>query len=656
MTRLFSSLLIANRGEIAIRIMRTAKRLGIHTIAVYSDADAHAAHVAEAHEAVRVGPAPARESYLNIDSIIAAAKATRAEAIHPGYGFLSENAEFAEACGAAGIVFVGPPPSAIRAMGLKDRAKALMDKAGIAVVPGYLGDDQSTERLLREAERVGFPVLIKAVAGGGGKGMRLVARSQEFPVALESARREAKSAFGDDRVLIEKYVSRPRHIEMQIFCDCHGNAVHLFERDCSLQRRHQKVIEEAPAPGMSQEMRASMGEAAVKAARAVNYVGAGTVEFIADASQGLRADHFWFMEMNTRLQVEHPVTEAITGIDLVEWQLRVAAGEPLPKRQDDIRVNGHAIEARLYAEDPAKEFLPSTGRIERLRLPRAREGIRVDAGICEGESVTMFYDPMIAKVIGWGRTREEAAAILAGALAETEVAGVRTNAAFLIRALVEPDFVAGDIDTDFIGHHRASLLPEREGIPPGILARAASFLIKERAKAHRSRDPWDAQDGFRLSGEARETFEFAAGGERTAVEIVHHRGGATSMSVAGKKIEPSLHAAAMRLSSGDIAVMEGGETFVLPLHDPFATAEAAGGETGFLAAPMPGKIVQVFVKPGERVTRGTPLVVLEAMKMEHTLCAPGDTRVESIDVAQGDQVSEGAVVLRFAKSQGNKAA
>ncbi len=656
MTRPFSSLLVANRGEIAIRVMRTAKRLGIHTIAVYSDADAHAAHVAEAHEAIRIGPAPARESYLNIDSIIAAAKATRAEAVHPGYGFLSENAEFAEACIAAGIVFVGPPPSAIRAMGLKDRAKALMDKAGVAVVPGYLGDDQSTERLLREAERMSFPLLIKAVAGGGGKGMRLAARKEEFLAALESARREAKSAFGDDRVLIEKYISRPRHIEIQVFCDCHGNAVHLFERDCSLQRRHQKVIEEAPAPSMSQEMRVSMGEAAVKAARAVNYVGAGTVEFIADTSRGLQMDRFWFMEMNTRLQVEHPVTEAITGLDLVEWQLRVAAGEPLPKRQNDIAINGHAIEARLYAEDPYKEFLPSIGRLERLRLPQAGVGIRVDAGVREGDSVTMFYDPMIAKVIGWGRTREEAAAILGGVLAETQVAGVRTNTAFLVRVLAEPGFIAGDIDTNFIDRHRASLLPERKGIPPSILARAAVFLVNERAKAHPSRDPWDTQDGFRLSGEARETIEFVSDGKRTAVEIVHHRDGAMSVAVAGARTEPSPHAAAIRLSSGDIAVMEKGENFVLSLHDPFAAAEAAGSTADFLTAPMPGKIVQVLVKPGERVTRGMPLAVMEAMKMEHTLSAPGDARVESIDVAQGDQISEGAVVVRFTKRRDGRAA
>src|SRR5271154_713538 len=547
MMRPFSSLLIANRGEIAVRIMRTAKRLGIRTIAVYSDADAQAAHVAEAREAVRIGPAPPRESYLRIDAIIAAAKATRAKAIHPGYGFLSENAEFAEACAAAGIVFVGPPPAAIRAMGLKDRAKEIMAKAGVAVVPGYQGDDQSEKRLAAESARIGFPVLIKAVAGGGGKGMRRVEMAAEFASALEGAKREAQSAFGDARVLVEKYVTRPRHIEMQVFADKHGNCVHLFERDCSLQRRHQKVIEEAPAPGMRAEMRAAMGEAAVKAAKAVGYVGAGTVEFIADASEGLKSDRFWFMEMNTRLQVEHPVTEAITGLDLVEWQLRVAAGEALPESQDALRINGHAIEARVYAENPEKNFLPSVGRLERLRLPTSVDDIRVDAGVREGDTVTPFYDPMIAKVIGWSETREGAAAALAEALAQTEIAGVRTNTGFLVRALRERDFLSGDIDTGFIDRHRATLIEERTHIPPAILARAGCFLVEERSKARTNYDPWGAQDGFRLSGEARESLVFAPSDAREKVEIVHHRSGGLSVYVAGKKTEPSARATAMRL-------------------------------------------------------------------------------------------------------------
>jgi len=645
---MFRSLLIANRGEIAIRVMRTAKRMGLRTIAVYSDADATAAHVAAADEAYRIGPAAPRESYLNVDAILAAAKESGAEAIHPGYGFLSENAALAEACAAAKIVFVGPPPKAIRAMGLKDRAKALMAKAGVPVVPGYLGEDQSPALLAAEAAKIGFPVLIKAVAGGGGKGMRKVDAAGEFAAALDGAMREAKSAFGDDRVLIEKYVSRPRHIEMQVFGDTKGNAVHLFERDCSLQRRHQKVIEEAPAPEMTAAMRAKMGEAAVKAAKAVDYVGAGTVEFIADASDGLRDDRFWFMEMNTRLQVEHPVTEAITGLDLVEWQLRVAAGEPLPKRQEDIHAHGHAIEARLYAEDPDKGFLPSVGKLEILRLPEEGNGIRVDAGVRQGDEVTIFYDPMIAKVIAWDETREGAAAKLADVLASTEVAGVRTNAGFLARALREPDFVAGEIDTGFIERHSAQLMPIRTGPPPHILARAASFIVKERAALHRGGDPWDAQDGFRLAGDSTETIEFLMGEKKVAAKIAHRRGGGVSVSIDGREFDMRAHAAsAARLSSGAIAVMEAGETWMLSLYDPFAAADAVGAATDRVSTPMPGKIVQVLVKPGDAVKQGQPLAVLEAMKMEHTLFAPSDAKVASVDVAPGDQVTDGATVVRF---------
>jgi 3-methylcrotonyl-CoA carboxylase alpha subunit len=644
---MFSTLLIANRGEIACRIMRTAQRMGLRTIAVYSDADASATHVAMADEAIRIGPAAPRESYLNIEAILAAAKASGAQAIHPGYGFLSENAEFAEACAAAGVIFVGPPPSAIRAMGLKDRAKSLMAKAGVAVVPGYLGDEQSPKHLAAEADKIGYPVLIKAVAGGGGKGMRRVDAAADFAAALEGAKREAKSAFGDERVLIEKYVSRPRHIEMQVFADSHGNAVHLFERDCSLQRRHQKVIEEAPAPGMPAAMRAAMGEAAVKAAKAVGYVGAGTIEFIADASEGLKADRFWFMEMNTRLQVEHPVTEAITGTDLVEWQLRVAAGEKLPKTQAELKINGHAMEARLYAEDPQKGFLPSIGRLERLHLP---DDVRVDSGVREGDEVTPHYDPMIAKMIAWDETREGAAAKLAQALAHSEIAGVRTNAAFLVRCLRHPDFLAGEIDTGFIERHRAALIPEPTAPEPRILARAAQFLIEDRARAA-SRDPWNAQDGFRLSGEAKETIEFLIGDKRVIVEIVHHRGGTVSMFAGGKKIAADIHAHAMRMLSGEIAVMEGGETWQLSLYDPFAAAEAAGAATDRIKSPMSGKIAQLFVHAGETVKRGQPLAILEAMKMEHTLSAPADALIAAVEVAQGDQVSEGAIIVRFASEK-----
>ncbi|HSZ12256.1 MAG TPA: biotin carboxylase N-terminal domain-containing protein, partial [Rhizomicrobium sp.] len=586
--------------------------------------------------------APARESYLNIEAVIAAATQTGAEALHPGYGFLSENAEFAEACSAANIVFVGPPPSAIRAMGLKDRAKALMAKAGVPVVPGYLGDDQSTEHLAREAAKIGYPVLIKAVAGGGGKGMRRVDAADDFASALASAQREAKSAFGDDRVLIEKYVTRPRHIEVQVFADGHGNTVHLFERDCSLQRRHQKVIEEAPAPGMSAQMRASLGAAAVKAAQAVTYVGAGTVEFIADASEGLRADRIWFMEMNTRLQVEHPVTEAITGLDLVEWQLRVAAGEKLPRRQDELHINGHAVEARLYAEDPRKGFLPSTGKLERLRFG---ESVRVDTGVREGDSVTPFYDPMIAKVIAWDNTREGAAAKLANALSHTQVAGVHTNAAFLVRALSNPAFVAGDIDTGFIEKHSAELLPQ-ENVPPYAIAEAVHFILAERKQAHNHDDPWGAQDGFRLVGEARERIELLSNDARYAAAVVHHRNGSASISVAGDN-----HSArglnTTRLSSGEIAVIDRGETYLFSLYDPFENADSAGTATDRVVSPMPGKLIQLFVSPGERVKRGQPLAVLEAMKMEHTLSAQADAVIAETPVALGEQVGEGAIILRF---------
>src|ERR1700743_1524254 len=473
-TAMFKSLLIANRGEIAVRVIRTARRMALLPIAVYSDADAAALHVQTADEAVRIGPAPVSESYLKADVILAAAKQTGAGAVHPGYGFLSENAEFAEACAAAGIVFVGPPASAIRAMGLKDRAKALMSKAGVAVVPGYLGDDQSSDHLAKEAGKIGYPVLIKAVAGGGGKGMRKVDDAQGFAAALEGGQRESQSSFGDDRVLIEKYVTRPRHIEMQVFADSHGNAVHLFERDGSLQRRHQKVIEEATAPGMPEAMRKAMGEAAVKAAKAVGYVGAGTIEFIADASDGLHADRFWFMEMNTRLQVEHPVTEAITGFDLVEWQLRVASGEKLAASQDEIHAKGHAVEARLYAEDPQKGFLPSIGKLERLHLPG---GVRGDTGVRQGDSVSPFYDPMIAKVIAHAPSREAAIAKLADALSSAQIAGVRTNNAFLIRCLRSADFITGNIDTGFIGRHEAVLIPHA-ALARDILSAAAHFVME----------------------------------------------------------------------------------------------------------------------------------------------------------------------------------
>jgi 3-methylcrotonyl-CoA carboxylase alpha subunit len=623
---MFQTLLIANRGEIALRVMRTARRLGIATVAVYSDADAGALHARSADRALRIGPAAPRESYLNIDAVIAAARASGAGAIHPGYGFLSENAEFAEACAAAGIVFVGPPPGAIRAMGLKDRAKALMQKAGVPVVPGYLGDDQSTDHLASEAGRIGYPVLIKAVAGGGGKGMRKVDAPADFVSALEGAKREARAAFGNDSVLIEKYVTRPRHIEVQVFADNHGNAVHLFERDCSLQRRHQKVIEEAPAPGMSDAMRAAIGAAAVKAAKAVNYSGAGTIEFIADASEGLRPDRIWFMEMNTRLQVEHPVTEGITGTDLVEWQLRVASGEVLPKTQDQIAIAGHAVEVRLYAEDPQTGFLPSTGTLEHLRFP---QGLRIETGVEGGDTVSPFYDPMIAKIIAHDATREAAAAKLAHGLESLEIAGLKTNNAFLIRALKHPDFVAGDIDTGFIPRHLEQLVPLAV-VPRTMLEAAAQFVVDERP---RSNDPWSARDGFRLGPTRPATVEFLVDGKREDVEAAAH--GATTI----------------RLRNGAIAVMANGETFVAHQYDPFEAADALGTPSDRVVTPMPGKIIQLLVKEGDTVAKGQPLAVLEAMKMEHTLAAPAAATVESVGVSVGDQVTDGTVVVRFAATE-----
>jgi acetyl-CoA carboxylase biotin carboxylase subunit len=628
---MFKTLLIANRGEIACRVIRTARRLGIASVAVYSDADAHALHVASADRAVRIGPAAARDSYLRIDAILAAAKETGANAIHPGYGFLSENAEFAEACAAAGIVFVGPPPSAIRAMGLKDRAKALMQKAGVPTVPGYHGEDQGHAHLKREADRIGYPVLIKAVAGGGGKGMRKVDRAEDFEAALEGAQREAQNAFANAAVLIEKYVSRPRHIEVQVFADNHGNAVHLFERDCSLQRRHQKVIEEAPAPGMSAAMRAAIGESAVKAAKAVNYSGAGTIEFIADASEGLRPDRIWFMEMNTRLQVEHPVTEEITGTDLVEWQLRVAAGETLPKSQDQLGIAGHAVEVRLYAEDPVSGFLPSIGTLEALRFG---EGVRIETGVREDDTVTPYYDPMIAKVIAHAPTRAQAATRLADALAKTYVAGVRTNNAFLIRALRHPAFLGGEIDTGFIARHETDLIPHAP-VPEDVYAMAAGVLARMAAPHHD--EPWDVYDGFRNSGSATQFVDFLVDGKRKSVALP------------GKPL--GFDTDALRLANGDIAVMEAGETFVLHPYDPFEAADAAGTASDRVITPMPGKIVQIHVKPGDAVPKGTPLAVLEAMKMEHTLVAPADVLIKSVEVAPGDQVPDGTVVARFEAPQ-----
>jgi 3-methylcrotonyl-CoA carboxylase alpha subunit len=609
---LLPSVLIANRGEIACRIIRTARSLGVRTIAVHSDADARALHVRDADEAVRIGPAPARESYLLGERIIAAAKDTGAAAIHPGYGFLSENADFAEAVIAAGIVWVGPSPASIRAMGLKDAAKQRMIDAGVPVTPGYLGEDQSPDRLQAEADRIGYPVLIKAVAGGGGKGMRRVDHAADFADALQSCRREAASSFGDDRVLIEKYILSPRHIEVQVFGDSHGNVVHLFERDCSLQRRHQKVIEEAPAPGMDEATRAAVCDAAVRAARAVDYVGAGTIEFIADASEGLRADRVWFMEMNTRLQVEHPVTEAITGQDLVEWQLRVASGEPLPLRQDELTIHGHAIEARLYAEDPAKGFLPSIGTLEAFALG---DGVRIDTGVEEGSEVTPFYDPMIAKLIAHGETREEARETLADALDESVVWPVRSNAGFLVEALDHPDFVSGTVDTALIAREGEGLMPPTLPSEEALAAAAAALVGPV------------AIPGFRLNAAPR-------------------RAGTFLLDDAAIEVDFSEVEEADEATEGAVLVSEGGQTWTLR---PYRAAAGAGGGAadGAILAPMPGRVIAVEVAAGDAVTKGQRLLTLEAMKMEHSLVAPFDGTVAELAASAGAQVTEGTTLARI---------
>jgi 3-methylcrotonyl-CoA carboxylase alpha subunit len=625
---MIGSLLIANRGEIARRVIRTARRMGVRTVAVYSEVDAEAPHVREADEAVAIGPAPARESYLSASAILAAARRTGAEAIHPGYGFLSENADFAAEVIADGRVWVGPPPGAIRAMGLKDAAKRLMEAAGVPVTPGYLGDDQSEGALARQAAAIGWPVLIKAVAGGGGKGMRAVHAPEDFAAALASARREAAAAFGDDRVLLEKLIASPRHIEVQVFADAHGGVVHLFERDCSLQRRHQKVIEEAPAPGLDAETRRVLCEAAVRAARAIDYQGAGTVEFIADGSLGLRADRVWFMEMNTRLQVEHPVTEAVTGIDLVEWQLRVASGEPLPLGQDEIALSGHAMEARLYAEDPAHGFLPSVGSLTHLRLP---ELVRVDSGVVEGGAVTPFYDPMIAKLIAHADTREAAAARLAAAARSVEVWPVKTNAAFLARCAGHPDFIAGRIDTGFIEARLDALtLGGAPAIPPGPVARLAAA---EEAAGPDAPPPWDPLGpavGFRLNQPPSRTARIYADG-------------APIDATFDLTAPPS----GLELAGGDVVVFSDGAAIRLSIHRPSDAAGVGALLDGAVLTPMPGRIVSVAVTPGEAVTAGQTLVVLEAMKMEHALTAPAEGRVKEVRVAVGDQVMEGTVAARL---------
>ncbi len=568
---MFQKILIANRGEIARRIIRTCKRMGVQTVAVYSEADRHAAFVDEADQAVLIGPAAASDSYLRGDRIVAAARETGAQAIHPGYGFLSENAEFAQACETAGLVFIGPRPDAIRAMALKGAAKALMTEAGVPVTPGYHGDEQSADYLAAEAAKIGFPVLIKAVAGGGGKGMRRVDDPAEFADALISAQREGLSAFGEPKVLIEKYIEVPRHIEIQVFADSHGHVVHLFERDCSLQRRHQKVIEEAPAPGLPESLRQQMAQAAVRAAQAIHYHGAGTIEFIVDVSKGIANAPYYFMEMNTRLQVEHPVTEAITGLDLVEWQLRVAAGEPLPKTQDELAIHGHAIEARLYAEDPQNDFLPATGQLERLRFP---ETARIETGVLEGDEVSVFYDPMIAKIVVWGKDRPAALAKMREALIATQLRGLATNLSFLRRTVSDDAFKAAEIDTGFIGRHLERLIvpwPDSEMAP----------------SAHDPTSPWNDSNGWWLNLPPRSPLNLTS-------EI-----------------------AEVAIASGDIL------------------------------APMPGLVIDVFVKTGDTVEKGQKLLILGAMKIEHTMKAPKAGIVTAIHAAAGDQVTDKALLIEI---------
>ena len=631
---MFTRLLIANRGEIACRVARTARRMGIHTIAVYSDADAGAAHVAACDEAFPIGGPRAQDSYLRGDVILEVALRAGAQAIHPGYGFLSENADFATACASAGIVFIGPSPAAISAMGSKAAAKALMEKAGVPLTPGYHGDRQEPDYLLQQAERIGFPVLIKAVAGGGGKGMRRVDRAADFAAALASCQREAQSSFKDERVLVEKYLTTARHIEVQVFGDGRGGAVYLFERDCSVQRRHQKVIEEAPAPGMTPERRQQMGEAAVAAARAVNYAGAGTVEFIAEPSGA-----FYFMEMNTRLQVEHPVTEMITGLDLVEWQLRIAAGEPLPLRQDQLAIRGHAIEARLYAEDPAREFLPSIGKLVHLKTPAESSAVRIDTGVRQGDEISPYYDPMIAKLIAHAPTRPEALARLREALAQYEVVGVATNVEFLSRLTTAPSFVEARLDTAIIEREREHLFAERGAADEIWMLAARHAFSVERAEMQPghsppgSSTPWSDTSGWRLNG-AR------------ATRVVRLRHGAEERSVVVDFAALSgLSGATVVRANDSLHVFDKGRHYAFSIADPYTPPAESADLHGGLISPMPGRVLSVAVSQGQAVKRGTPLVVMEAMKMEHTVTAPRDGVVERLCVAAGDQIREGVELL-----------
>jgi 3-methylcrotonyl-CoA carboxylase alpha subunit len=652
----FAKILIANRGEIACRVIRTARRMGIRTVAIYAGPDAEGLHVKLADEARRI------EGYLDSEAIIAAARDSGAQAIHPGYGFLAENEDFAAACRKAGIVFIGPSPEAIAAMGDKAAAKRLMEKAGVPLVPGYHGEAQDPGLLEKQAARIGFPVLIKPSAGGGGKGMRIVTDKAQFASSLEGARREAKSSFGDDRVLVERYLERPRHIEMQVFGDTKGNVVHLFERDCSVQRRHQKVLEEAPAPGMTRERRREMGEAAVAAAKAIGYHGAGTVEFIAEQD-----GRFYFMEMNTRLQVEHPVTEMITGLDLVEWQLRVAAGEALPLLQQDLKFDGHAIEARIYAEDPERGFLPATGKLIHVAFPEQSKEVRVDTGVEAGGAITPWYDPMIAKLIVRGADRSAALARLAQALREVEIAGVTTNVAFLQRLAGSRAFAQAELDTGLIERNREELLSQAKPVAKDLLAAAAFAELAEEERAARERaqrsgdpySPWHSVDGWRLNEESHHDFVFVDGGHAHPVRVIFRErdlriaigSGEFALGgeqLAGDRLLMRLDGRAFRARAvregDDWHIFSAGEYRCLALRQPLQGADA-DTRAGSLAAPMPGKIIQVLTKAGLKVRKGEPLLILEAMKMEHTITAPADGVIKEVHYATGEQVLEGAELV-----------
>ncbi|MBZ9666811.1 acetyl/propionyl/methylcrotonyl-CoA carboxylase subunit alpha [Pseudomonas sp. LMG 31766] len=640
---MIDTLLVANRGEIACRVMRTAKAMGIRTVAVHSAIDADARHVREADMAVNLGGAKPGESYLLIDKLIAAAKASGAQAIHPGYGFLSENAFFARAIEQAGLIFLGPPASAIEAMGSKSAAKSLMEAAGVPLVPGYHGEKQDLDTFREAAKRIGYPVLLKAAAGGGGKGMKVAESEAQLAETLESAQREAQSAFGDSRMLVEKYVLKPRHVEIQVFADQHGNCLYLNERDCSIQRRHQKVVEEAPAPGLSPELRRAMGEAAVKAAQAIGYVGAGTVEFLLDE----RGD-FFFMEMNTRLQVEHPVTEAITGLDLVAWQIRVARGEPLPITQQQVPLNGHAIEVRLYAEDPDHDFLPATGTLALYREAASGDGRRVDSGVAEGDSVSPFYDPMLGKLIAWGDNREQARLRLLAMLGDTLVGGVKTNLAFLQRILAHPAFAACELDTGFIPRYQQQLLPAPSELPGAFWQLAADAWVQSESPMQRADDshsPWAARSGWRAGGAAEIELHLNCQGESRKVRA------SNQARLQGEELLAEIDGTRQRLRAirrGETLYLQWhGELHAISRFDPIAAAEASHAQQGGLSAPMNGSIVRVLIEPGQAVEAGAALVVLEAMKMEHSIRAPEAGTVKALYCREGEMVSEGAVLVEF---------